>query len=284
MPFEMAWSLSVIRVPKPETQTVYDYSVWPMLKLVNRIVLLLLLTGPCILALCQDQEISRSSNAPLPEYVQEFFLSDAVRSQEKGELQITFGVDSRHGSGTNAFVKSEFGLTDRLQVSAEVPYGEGDEDIPAPPPNWSMPTLGVQYQIIHGQVPFSLTAGVDVELPLGSSRGIEWEPSIIAARAFGKMQVHASVSANIQAAKPSFESNLASVYSIDQRWFPTLELTAKQVRGNYAFYVTPGFYRHFKHRLEVGVGAPLGIGVPSTSVGIVTKINWEVGGGNRQPE
>jgi hypothetical protein len=74
------------------------------------------------------------------------------------------------------------------------------------------------------------------------------------------------------------------VYSIDQRWFPTLELTAKQVRGNYAFYVTPGLYRHFKHRLEVGVGAPLGIGVPSTSVGIVTKINWEVGGGNRQPE
>jgi hypothetical protein len=105
-----------------------------MLGLVSRVVLLLLLTGPCILAVCQDQEISRSSNAPLPEYVQEFFLSDAVRSQEKGELQITFGVDSRHGSGTNAFVKSEFGLTDRLQLSAEVPYGKGDEDIPANSP------------------------------------------------------------------------------------------------------------------------------------------------------
>jgi hypothetical protein len=171
-----------------------------------------------------------------------------------------------------------------LQLSAEVPYGKGDEDIPANSPNWSMPTVGVKYQIIHGQVPFSLTAGVDVELPLGPSRGIEWEPSIIAARAFGKMQVHASVSANIQAAKPSLESNLASVYSIDQRWFPTLELTAKQVLGIYAFYVTPGLYRHFKHRLEVGVGAPLGIRGSSPSVGIVTKINWEIGGGNRQPE
>jgi hypothetical protein len=76
------------------------------------------------------------------------------------------------------------------------------------------------------------------------------------------MQVYASLSANIQAAKPSFESNLASVYSIGRRWFATLELTAKQVRDNYAFYVTPGLYRRFKHRLEVGAGAPFGIGGP----------------------
>src|SRR3954447_2154503 len=109
MPFEMAWSLSVIRVPKTETQTLYDYSVWPMLKFVNRIVLLLLLTGHCIVAVCQDQEISRASNAPLPEYVQECLLSDAVRSEQKGELQSTFGVHCRHGSGTNAFMKSELG-------------------------------------------------------------------------------------------------------------------------------------------------------------------------------
>jgi len=249
-----------------------------MLKLVNRIVLLLLLTGHCILAVCQDQEISRASNAPLPEYVQEFFLSDAARSQEKGELQITFGVHSRRGSGTNAFMKSEFGLTDRLQLSAEVPYGEGDEDIPVSSPNWNMPKVGVQYQIIHGQVPFSLTAGVDVELPLGSSREIEWEPSIIAARTFGKLQVHVGLSTNLQAAKPSFESNVASVYSVDRRWFPTLELTAKQVHGNDALYLTPGLYRHFQHRLEFGVGVPLGIGGSSSALGIVTKMNWEIGG------
>jgi hypothetical protein len=102
-------------------------------------------------------------------------------------------------------------------------------------------------------------------------------------RPFGKMQVYASLSANIQAAKPSFESNLASVYSIGRRWFATLELTAKQVRDNYAFYVTPGLYRRFKHRLEVGAGAPFGIGGPSPAVGIVTKMNWEIAGGNRRP-
>ena len=183
-----------------------------MLRVVNRLILLLLLPRLCALAFCQGQQISHSSSAPLPEYVQEFFLADAVRSQEKGELQVTFGFDFRHGSGTNAFMKSEFGVTDRLQLSAEVPYGEGDEDIPASSPTWSTPKVGVQYQIIHGQVPFSLTAGIHTEL---SSREIEWEPSIIAARAVGKMQLHASVSANIRAAKPSFESTLASVFSID---------------------------------------------------------------------
>jgi hypothetical protein len=113
-----------------------------MLKAVNRLVLLALLAGQCVLAVCQDHEISRSSNAPLPEYVQEFFLSDAVRSQERGELQVSFGVDSRHGNGTNAFMKSEFGLTDRLRVSAEVPYGKDDEASPSSLTNWRMPRIG----------------------------------------------------------------------------------------------------------------------------------------------
>ena len=251
-----------------------------MLKLVNRLLLLVLLTGHCVLAVCQ--EISRSRNAPLPEYVQEFFLSDAVRIQEKGELQITLGVESRHGSGTNAFMKSEFGLTDRLQLSAELPYEQGDAEIAASSPNWSMPKVGLQYQIIHGQVPFSLTAGIGVELPLGSSREIEWEPSIIAARAFGKLQVHVGLSTDFQAARPSFESNLASVYSVDRRWFPTLELTAKQVHGNVALYLTPGLYRHVQHRLEFGVGVPLGIAGAASALGIVTKVNWEIGGGGQR--
>jgi hypothetical protein len=140
----------------------------------------------------------------------------------------------------------------------------------------------VQYQIIPGRAPFSLRAGVALELPHGSSREIEWEPSILAARAFGKFQVHVGLSTNFQAAKPSFESNLASVYSIDRRWFPTLELTAKQAYGNDAWYLTPGLYRHFQHRLEFGIGVPFGIAGTSSVLGIVTKMNWEIGGAGQR--
>jgi len=112
---------------------------------------------------------------------------------------------------------------------------------------------------------------------------MEWEPTVMAARAFGKLQVHVSVSSTIQAEHRSFEFNLASVYPVHRIWFPTLEFTGKQVQGTHAFYVTPGWYRHLKHRFEFGIGEPICIGGISPSFGIVSKLNWEIGG-NREHE
>src|SRR5918911_331560 len=100
-----------------------------MSHIVTRFALVASLIFGCVSVSGQNSEISRPRNSPLPEYVQEFFLSDAVRSQEKGELQITIAVDSRRSMGTNLLMKSQFGLTDRLQLSAEVPYGKNYEDI-----------------------------------------------------------------------------------------------------------------------------------------------------------
>ena len=102
MPFEMAWSLSVIRVHKPETQTLYDYSVWPMLKLVNRIVLLLLLTGHCIVAVCQDQEISRASLSVMTVIVAESFLLKSFAGDHRGHATIYY----RPSTLSTAFVSA----------------------------------------------------------------------------------------------------------------------------------------------------------------------------------
>ena len=49
-------------------------------------------------------------------YVKEFFLSDAVRNEDKGELQFTFSEDSRDGIGSNVALELEYGLTRRLQI------------------------------------------------------------------------------------------------------------------------------------------------------------------------
>jgi hypothetical protein len=155
--------------------------------------------------------------------------------------------------------------------------------MPSDSTNWNLPKVGVEYQIVRGRVPFSLTAGIALELPLGYSHKMEWELEVMAARAFGKLQVHVSVSSTLQAEKRSFEFNLASVYPIHRIWFPTLEITSKQVQGTHAFYVTPGWYRHLKHGLEFGIAEPLGIGGISSPFGIISKLNWEIGG-NRQHE
>jgi hypothetical protein len=201
-----------------------------------------------------------------------------VRSQEKGELQVTIAVDSRQSMGTNLFMKFQFGLIGRLQLSAEVPYGKDDEDMLSHATSWNLPKLGFEYQIIRGREPFSLAAGIALEPPFGSIRKTEWEPTVMAARALGRLQVHVSVSSTIQAEHRSFEFDVASVYPVHRIWFPTLEFTGKQVRGIQGFYLTPGWYRHFKHRLEFGIGDPLAIGGRSPRFGIVTKLNWEIGG------
>ncbi len=83
--------------------------VWTFLTITARISHLAL----PILALCgspmavcrNNLAPSSHSKPPLSEYIEEFFLSDAVRNQDKGELQFTFGVESRQDIGTNAVVR-----------------------------------------------------------------------------------------------------------------------------------------------------------------------------------
>ena len=44
-------------------------------------------------------------NPRIWEYIEEFLLSEAVRNQDKGELQLTLGIDSREGLGRNLTYK-----------------------------------------------------------------------------------------------------------------------------------------------------------------------------------
>src|SRR5437762_12371722 len=81
-------------------------------------------------AVCQNitPGDSSPSKPPLPEYIEEFFLSNAVRNQDKGELQVTLGVDSRRTIVTNSLLQMEYGLTNRSQASFESRYGKSEQD------------------------------------------------------------------------------------------------------------------------------------------------------------
>jgi hypothetical protein len=257
--------------------------VWTFLATAARIsylaLPLLTLCGSPV-AVCQDDRSPTSGNskAPLPEYIEEFFLSDAVRNQDKGELQFTLGVESRQDVGTNAVVKMEYGVTKRVQLSFELPYGMTEEEISEGSSRWSTSSLGLQYQIIRSDFPFALSAGMAFGVPVKSGREVEYQPTILAARAFRRAQVHASFVAVLEKWKPSFQYNLASVYPIQGRWLPTLEFNGRRRRGKDAFYLTPGFYRRFENRFEFGAGVPLGLGGTAGAVGVVGKISWEIGG------
>lgn len=247
---------------------------------IDRPVLLLLLVCFSSRGICQDDCATHNNQnkPPLPEYVEEFFLSDAVRNQDRGELQMTFGVDSRQAVGTNTTLKIEYGVTKRLQFSFDLPYGSNEEGSRESSSGLSTLSLGIQYQIIRSESPFSLSAGLAFGVPVKPNGEVEYQPTILAAKTFRRMQIHASFVADIEREKPSFQYNLASVYPIRRHWFPTLEFNGRSLRGTGAFYLTPGLCRRFEHRFELGVGVPLGLGGSAGTVGIVGKMSWEIGG------
>jgi hypothetical protein len=216
----------------------------------------------------------KPNSSVMPTYIEEFFLSEAVRNQDKGDLQMTFGVDSRDHLGSNAVLQLEYGLTDRLQVSSEVPYGITAEHYAEVPEGWSSATVGVQYQLVQRRT-FTLTAGMGVSFPFNSKSESSWEPSMLVARSFGRLQLHGSVIGEFENGSKSFAYNIASVYPVRRHWFPTLEWNGRRLLGRNAFYATPGVYRHYGRGLEIGVGVPVGIGGVASSGGIVVKITWE---------
>jgi len=238
-----------------------------------------LIAGPfvCIPTFCQSPNASpaNQNSSVMPTYIEEFFLSEAVKNEDKGELQLTVSADSRNELGSNTVLQLEYGLTGRLQVNSEVPYGITATRYSEVPAGWSSATVGIQYQFFHDRA-FALTAGMDVGFPVNAKGELSWEPTVLAAKSFGKLELQGSVVAELGKESKSLAYNVASVYPIRRRWFPSLEWNARRILARNAYYVTPGLYRHFDHGFEVGVGAPLGIGGTASSVGVVGKITWEI--------
>jgi len=218
------------------------------------------------------------NNSPLRNFIEEFFLSEAVRNEDPGELQITFSTDSRQGLGSNLTLELEYGLTKRLQLSSYTAYGLSATSKSEVPAGWSTTSVGLQYQIVRSNSPFALTAGMSFGIPVRAGAELEFEPELLAAKSFRRIQVHASFVANVEQGTLFLEYNLASVYLVSHRWYPTLEFSGRRLNGENAFYVTPGLYRHIGRRLEVGIGLPLGVGGVAGGIGIVGKITWEIGG------
>lgn len=221
---------------------------------------------------------------PIPEYIQEFFLSEAVRNQDQGEFQFTLGSDKRRGLGSNLDLDIEYGLTDRIQISSETPYGFSAFANSETPLRWSTTSIGLNYQILRNNSPFALTAGMSFGIPVKTGAGTDFEPKLLAAKTFHRVQVHASLIGDVENGDSSLQYNLASIGLVSHRWFPTLEFNGRRLNNQNGFYTTPGLYRHLPHRTEIGVGIPVGISGVAGRVGFISKITWEFGGDDAYEE
>lgn len=256
-----------------------------------RPIRLVLLVGMCLVAgqtltvVCQTPiaKPSPASQDALPVYIEEFFLSEAVRSEEHGELQLTLDGMVSRGQGSAADGKSagidiEYGMTKRLQFTMETPYGIQSTASSELPVSWSTQTVGLLYQFIRSNHPFALCGSLGANLPLTSRGETSFEPELLAAKGFGKLQIHFSVIPELGGNDRSLDYNIAAVRPFVHQLIPTLEFNGRRNSGINSFYVTPGIYKHLPHRLEVGIGVPIGASSHSNPAGAILKMTWEIGG------
>jgi hypothetical protein len=184
----------------------------------------------------------------LSELVQELFLAETVYPQGAGEVQLT--VDARFQDETAARLLAEYGITDRLQLSAATPYlqsgGAGDEV-----------QVGVLYNLVNGPRA-AASLSLEVAVPTDSDDAeVEWEPALIVAGHLGMVQLHASMAAGITREQTELSPALGLMLDAG-RITPTLELTSTLAEGETPeTALTPGLFVHLTPHLEAGVGAPI---------------------------
>jgi len=172
-----------------------------------------------------------TANGPLPEYIEEFFLSEAVRSEERNELQLTVDGTAFRGRGSSMDGKSagldfEYGITPRLQFGLEAPYGIQSTATSEIPVSWSTADFSLLYQFIRGNHPFAFSGAMGVDAPLKSRGDLGYEPELPIAKAFGTYQIHTSVIPEFGGDETSLEYNVAADHPFAHHWIPTLEFNA----------------------------------------------------------
>ena len=221
-------------------------------------------------------------NAPLKNLVEEFLLSDAVRAEDRGELQFTVGAAGLRHRGTALDTDVEYGITDRLQFSFEAPYGVTTQAQSDTPARWSTASMGGLYQFLRSSHPFALAGAFSVGVPVSRRGELEYEPEILAAKGFGRSQIHFSGGGDFGDDERGWFANVAWVRPLSKTWFSTFEVSGRRNSGANGVYFVPGIYRHFfpgfAKKIELGAGVPAGAGPATSHFGLAAKMTVEFGG------
>lgn len=235
-----------------------------------------------------DYDIDTPAERQISRPIEEFFVGRTVQTQEAGQVQMSVGgMHQRDGDlrFSEIRTRAEYGLTDRLQLQAELPFQVNDQ-----PSNFEAQTdvsnfqVGATYSLLRGDDPISLSAGMDVAVPVGNANtmpdGVNderttWKPSLMVGSDLGPTQLHADVQGEIGQGSNGLNYNVGLVYPAGVL-APTMELNARTTENaSPQFYATPGLYYNFSERAELGVGVPIGLNEQSRDGQIMAKFNFK---------
>jgi hypothetical protein len=179
----------------------------------------------------------------LPELVEELFVAETVYPQREGRIQLTAQERVRHGA--DARYLAEYGLTGRLQIAltASAAGWEGEDE-------WAF-----EPELLYALLPYRSPLAVSVALgaEIGEGQRPRWEPTVIAARQFGRVQLHGSLAAELASGESSLSESAAIL--VDAGMFaPTLEGVWSDDEEP---LLVPGFFVHLGRGFEAGAGQVL---------------------------
>ena len=247
-------------------------------------LLIAALLFPLSYALAQEAQDEK----PLPE---ELAITSSITLQDADEFQSTadFRFFKFHDQKQiTAAAEFEYGLTDRWELDADVPYqfvnpngaraANGIGDVEA----------GVRYGVIPiGEKPLALDVGLALGIPTGDRRHdlgegrLTLEPFFTASTWLGPFNVQLNggwqraVTDAGEEPRDDFEYNVAFVYPIRQ-WFLALEGNGESNHDRTLYYVTPELIWKPRKNVEFLVAAPIGVTQAAADYGIVASVTLEL--------
>jgi hypothetical protein len=224
----------------------------------------------------------------LPE---ELAITRSVVIQDADELENTASfrcTKSQPTGNYTAEAEFEYGLTDRWEIDADVPYeflrpkNEGGAD------GIGDVETALRYGVVSiGQGPIAVTAGLGFGIPtgdrmrdLGEGR-LTLEPFFTAGTWLGPCNVQVNggwaraITNSGEEPRDDFEYNVAILYPV-KRWFIGLEGNGESTSEVTKYYVTPELIWRPMKNLELLVAAPLGVTRESADYGVIGAISLEL--------
>lgn len=221
---------------------------------------------------------------------EELMVGQTVYTQPQGVTQmILSGSQERDDDfrGSKVSARAEFGLTDRLQVQAEVPFDITDRSSNfAAQSGISRVEAGAKYLITEPGSDVGFAAGMDIEVPLAKAsdmtgdrptEGPLYKPSLIIAAGGGPVTVHGSAQAELGMPQQGLNASIGGQYAAGS-WVPSVELNSEsQENIKPEFYATPGVTYKFSENAQLGVGAAIGLNEQSAPVNLMAKFSLQLG-------
>ncbi len=229
----------------------------------------------------------------MPVLPEELGVAKSIVVQDADELQASLSarhLGFGHQRDLSLAAELEYGVTDSLQATLEVPYGIRDPKDEPTVNGLEDLEIGLRYAVLDFRTrPFALDIGLSLGLPTGSRRkelgtgDVSVEPTLTASQWFGRAngQLHLSWRrsgvAGRAEAEDEFEYTIALLYPW-REWFLTFEAAGETEKSETAYYAVPELiWKPGKH-LELLLAVPVGLTEAAADYGVIGAITVEIEG------